>query len=166
MSRVVLIPEIPYTLEGVCETVARRNKTGRRFSIVVVSEGVKPPGGDYVVRRRVEDSHEKIRLGGIGLWLAHAIEEMTGVPSRAVILGHLQRGGSPTARDRILATQFGREAVVQAALGNFGIMVGLQGTEIVPVRLSEVGGRQRLVDLEGGLVRAARAVGTCFGDNR
>ena len=161
---IILIPEIPYTLESVCEAVRRRSALGRRFSIVVVAEGVKPPGGDYVTNGRVEESHDPVRLGGIGVWLARTLQEMTGIESRATVLGHLQRGGTPTARDRVLATQFGREAVEVAVRGEFGVMVALRGVGIGTVPLDKVAGRQRLVDPEGQLVRAARAVGTSFGD--
>ncbi|MHC4480189.1 MAG: 6-phosphofructokinase [Planctomycetota bacterium] len=161
---VILIPEIPYALEKVCEVVAERSGRGRRFSIIVISEGVKQPDGDYVVRRRVADSSDQIRLGGIGVWLARAIDEMTPVESRAVVLGHIQRGGTPSAYDRVLATRLGHAAMLQAAEGNFDVMVGLQGTEILPVPLTDVAGRQRLVDPECQIVRAARSVGTSFGD--
>jgi len=161
---VVLIPEIPYNMEAVCEAVESRSRRGKRFSIVVVSEGVKLPSGDHVVRQRVERSHDKIRLGGIAVWLAGEIEARTSLESRAVVLGHTQRGGTPTARDRVLATMFGREAVVQAAAGRFDVMVGLQDSQIVPVPLSEIADRQRLVTPDCPLVQAARAVGTCFGD--
>jgi len=161
---VILIPEIPYRMERVCEVVKKRSRSGRRFSIVVVAEGVKRPSGDYVVRDRVEESHDKLRLGGIGVWLADQIEERTGLESRAVVLGHIQRGGTPTARDRVLATQFGRQAVVEAVRGNFNCMVGLRNNEIVTVPLSEVADRQRLVDLDCQVLKAARSVGTSFGD--
>jgi len=161
---VILIPEIAYSLENVCEAVAERSRRGRRFSIVVVSEGVKRPDGGYVVRERVESSHDQLRLGGIGSYLAHVIQRATRLESRAVVLGHIQRGGTPTAYDRVLATRFGREAVVQAAQGNYGVMVGLQGTQIVPVPLEEIADKQRLVDPEGEIVCAARSVGTSFGD--
>ena len=161
---VILIPEIPYTLDSVCEALQRRSRRGRRFSIVVVSEGVKPPSGEYVTRRRVENSHDPVRLGGVGMWLAHTLEELTDIESRAVVLGHLQRGGTPTARDRVLATQFGREATEAAARGEFGVMVALRGNEIVRVPLEKVAGRQKRVDPDGQLVQAARSVGTSFGD--
>jgi len=161
---VILIPEIPYTLERVCEAIAQRGRRGRRFSIVVVAEGVRVPEGDYVTRRLVDDPNAPVRLGGIGVWLARKLEELTGIESRAAVLGHLQRGGSPTARDRVLATRFGREATVAAAEGEFGIMVGLRGEEVTRVPLERVAGRQRLVDPECHLVQTARSVGTCFGD--
>ncbi len=162
---VILIPEIPYTMESVCRVVGGRSKRGKRFSIVVISEGVRLPHGDYVVRQRVAESHDQIRLGGIGVWLANEIDALTSVESRAVVLGHIQRGGTPTAYDRVLATRFGREALVEAVEGNFDVMVGLQGTEVVPVPLAEVAGRQRLVDPDCEIVRAARSVGTSFGDD-
>jgi phosphofructokinase-like protein len=161
---IILIPEIPYSMDSVCDAVAGRSGQGKRFSIVVVSEGVRLPDGDHVVRGMVERSHDKVRLGGIALWLAREIERRTSLESRAVVLGHVQRGGTPTARDRVLATQFGREAAVQAAQGNFDVMVGLQGTEIVPVPLIQIADRQRLVEADCSLVQAARAVGTSFGD--
>lgn len=161
---VILIPEIDYRLERVCEVVRERSRRGKRFSIVVVAEGVKRPEGGYVVRERVEASHDRVRLGGIGVWLADQIQEQTALESRAVVLGHVQRGGTPTAFDRVLATRFGRAAVEQAARGNFDVMVGVRGTEIEAVPLEEAAGRQRLVDPECQIVRAARSVGTSFGD--
>ncbi len=162
---IILIPEIPYSLQSVCEAVRERGRRGRRFSIVVISEGVRPPGGDYVARQRVEESHEQLRLGGVGVWLARTIEEMTGIESRAAVLGHLQRGGTPTARDRVLATQFGREAMAAAARGEFGVMVALKGNQITSVPLEKVAECRRPVDPECQLVRAARSVGTSFGDD-
>jgi 6-phosphofructokinase 1 len=161
---IVLIPEIPYSMESVCKAVESRSRRGKRFSIIVVAEGVRLPRGGYVIRQRVEESHEKIRLGGIGVWLAGEIQAMTGVESRAVVLGHIQRGGTPTAYDRVLATRLGHAALVQGVQGNFDVMVGLHGTEVVPVPLAEVAGQQRLVSPDCEIVHAARAVGTSFGD--
>lgn len=162
---VILIPEIPYTLESVCKTFEERAERGRRFSIVVVSEGIKPPDGKYVTRGHVKESHDPVRLGGVGVWLAHTVQEMTGIASRATVLGHLQRGGTPTARDRVLATQFGCEAMQAATRGEFDVTVALQGTDIVTVPLEKVYERQKRVDPEGQLVQAARSVGTSFGDD-
>ncbi len=161
---VILIPEISYDLDVVCEAVRRRSRRGKRFSIIVVSEGVKKPQGGYVVRKRVESSHDQIRLGGIGVWLADQIQKRTSLESRAVVLGHVQRGGTPTAYDRVLATRFGQAAVEQAAQGNFGVMVGLHGTEMGVFPLQKVADRQRLVEPDCQILAAARAVGTCFGD--
>jgi len=162
---VILIPEIPYTLESVCKTIRRRGERGRRFTIIVASEGVKPPGGDYIARDHVEESHDPVRLGGVGVWLARTIEDMTGSESRATILGHLQRGGTPTARDRVLATQYGREALLAAARGEADVMVALKGESIVTVSLDDVADRQKNVDPNGQLVGTARSVGTSFGDD-
>ncbi|MFP4176381.1 MAG: 6-phosphofructokinase [Planctomycetota bacterium] len=161
---IILIPEIDYNMDSICRTVEDRQHSGRNFSIVVVSEGVKTPEGEYVARRHVEESTDTMRLGGIGEWLANAIEDASGVESRSVVLGHLQRGGTPTARDRVLATRFGRNAMVSAAEHNFGTMVALQGNRIENVPLDRVANRQRAVDPDGDLVRTARSVGTCFGD--
>jgi 6-phosphofructokinase 1 len=151
-------------MEHVCRVVEERACVGKRFSIIVVSEGVKLPGGDYVVRQRVEGSHEQIRLGGVAVWLAHEIEERTGTESRAVVLGHIQRGGSPTAYDRVLGTRFGREAMTLAAAGRSDLMVGLHGQDISSVPLAEVAGRQRLVEPDCQILQTARSVGTSFGD--
>ncbi len=161
---IILIPEIPYELDKVCGAVDERSSRGKRFSIVVVSEGVRMPDGGHVIRETVTRGHDKLRLGGIGTWLAGELEDRSGLESRAVVLGHIQRGGTPTARDRVLATRFGREAVVQAAEGNYDVMVGLQGTDMVPVSLTRIADKQRLVDPNCGPVLAARSVGTSFGD--
>jgi len=161
---IILIPEIPYKMERVFDVVEERSKRGKRFSIIVVAEGVQLPGGGYVIRQEVADTHHKTRLGGVGVWLAKEIDTATPVESRAVVLGHVQRGGTPTAYDRVLATRLGHAAMVQAVEGNTDVMVGRQGTRIVAVPLLDVADRQRLVDPDGQIVRAARAVGTSFGD--
>ena len=161
---VVLIPEIPYTFDHVCSYLLERRAKGKRFSIIVVAEGAKPEGGEVVVKRRVADGSEPIRLGGIGMKLRDEIEEATGMETRAVVLGHLQRGGSPTPFDRVLATRLGREAATLALAGKQGVMVGLRGTDIRPVPMEDVAGRQRLVEPDSHLLQTARSVGTCFGD--
>ena len=161
---IILIPEIKYSLENVCKRVHERSKRGKRFSIVVISEGVKMPSGEYKIKTRDEGSHDPIRLGGIGIWLAREIENMTGISSRATILGHLQRGGSPTAHDRVLATLFGQKAMKLVAEGNFGVMVGLRGTEMATTKLDEIANKQRLVIPDSPIIQAAKSVGTSFGD--
>ncbi len=163
---VILIPEIPYRMDVVAEYLESRHAAGKRFSIIVASEGAHPEGGKVVVKRRVEDAAEPIRLGGIGYQLQQDIEEETGLEARAVVLGHLQRGGSPTPFDRVLASRFGREAALLALKGESGRMVGLRGTDIVAVPIKEVAGRQRLVNPDHELVQTARSLGTCFGDQR
>ena len=107
---------------------------------------------------------DPLRLGGIGNLVASRIQERTGLETRVTVLGHLQRGGSPSAFDRILATKFGALALEAASRNEFGVMVSLQGREVVTVRLEDAITRQRLVPLDSQLITAARAVGTCLGD--
>jgi len=161
---VILLPELPHSLEAICERLVSRSRTGRRFSIVVVSEGVELEGGGQVVRCEVADSMNAARLGGVGDVLAARIEEASGVETRVTVLGHLLRGGTPSSADRVLATRYGREAAVCAGTGRHGVMVGLHCGEIVPVPLSEVAGRQRLVPPDHHLIACARSVGASFGD--
>jgi 6-phosphofructokinase 1 len=161
---VILIPEIPYNIEKVCEAILNRRKWGRRFTMVVMAEGAKPEGGELTVRQRIEDSPDPIRLGGCSVVLANQVEERTGFESRAVILGHLQRGGSPTAFDRNLATRYGYYAVRFAAEGKVGQMVALRGTGMMPVPLTEAVGRLRTVPLDHPLILVGRAGGASFGD--
>jgi phosphofructokinase-like protein len=160
---VILIPEIPYDIDVVCEYVRKRSKNGRRFSIVVVAEGAKPRGGKQVVKRVVKESTDPVRLGGIGHKVAQDIETQTGLESRVTVLGHLQRGGTPTAFDRILATRYGVKAAELASDGVGGVMVALRGSEIVAVPLGDVGGKTRTVDAGHPLIRVAESVGTCLG---
>jgi len=160
---VVLIPEIPYDIDIIRSVVKRRSKEGRRFSMVVVSEGAKPIGGDRVVKKIVKESTDPVRLGGIGMKVAKDIEEGTGLESRVTVLGHLQRGGTPSAFDRILATRFGVKAAELCYDGVGGVMVAVRGSDIVTVPLSDVGGKTRLVDLNNPLIDVAKRVGTCLG---
>ncbi|MBN1939978.1 MAG: ATP-dependent 6-phosphofructokinase [Candidatus Aminicenantes bacterium] len=161
---IILIPEIPFTLETVAAKVNFRRKIGKRFSLVVIAEGARPRGGEVVVKKRIEGSPDPIRLGGVGFVLADQLERLTGQEARTVVLGHLQRGGSPTAADRILATQLGHEAVSLAVRGAFGRMVGIRSGKITSVTLDVPAKGQRLVPTDHPLITAARAVGTSFGD--
>jgi phosphofructokinase-like protein len=161
---IILIPEIPYSLEAVLAKVRERKKKGKRFSIVVVAEGAKPKGGEVVVKKIVERSSDPVRLGGIGFSLSDQIERTTGIEARAVVLGHLQRGGSPTAHDRILATQLGAMAVELVVRREFGRMVAVEKGLITSVPLEMAAGGPRTVPLAHPLIKAARAVGTSFGD--
>jgi 6-phosphofructokinase 1 len=161
---VILIPEIPYDLEKVCRVVHDRSTRGRRFSIVVVSEGAKPVGGEMVVRQTIKDSTDPVRLGGIGQLVANRIEERTGLESRVTVLGHLQRGGTPTAFDRVLATRFGVKAAELCNSGASGVMVALKGSEIITVPVADVGDKMRLVSLDHPLLEIARRVGTFLGN--
>jgi 6-phosphofructokinase 1 len=160
---IILIPEIPFSWEKIFDTVLKRSK-GAKFSIVCVAEGAKPQGGDVSVREMDKKRTDPVRLGGIGELIAKRIEDETGLETRVTVLGHTQRGGSPSAFDRILATRFGTVALEAMARGEFGVMASLQNQYVVTVPLADAVGRQRLVPRDSQLVFAARAVGTCFGD--
>lgn len=134
---VILVPERPFDIEEVCEHLRRRHSSGRNFSIVVVSEGAHPKEGTLVTTGTAErDAFGHERLGGIAVTLEREIEERTGFETRMTILGHVQRGGTPTAYDRVLATRFGVAAAEAAIAGRSGVMVALRGTEIVEVPIS------------------------------
>jgi 6-phosphofructokinase 1 len=161
---IILIPEIPYDINVIVKKIRERHGKGKRFSIVVVAEGARPKGGDVVVQRIVKASTEAVRLGGIGFVLGDQIEKLTCIETRAVVMGHLQRGGSPTPFDRVLATQLGSKAVDFIDEGAFGNMVGVKDNDFVKVSLRDVANGKRLVPQDHYLVEAARALGTCFGD--
>ncbi|MBM4331263.1 MAG: 6-phosphofructokinase [Deltaproteobacteria bacterium] len=160
---VILIPEIPYDIEKVCEVVRERHRYGRRSSIVVVAEGAAPKKGEIVVHKLVEDSTDPVRLGGIGYRVGNEIEKKTGLETRVTVLGHIQRGGSPTVFDRVLATRLGSKAVDLVMQGRFGKMVCLRGLKIEDIDLKKVQGDQRKVLPNGDLVMTARSIGVSFG---
>jgi phosphofructokinase-like protein len=160
---IILIPEIPFSWDSVFEAVLKRSK-GAKFSIVCVAEGAKPKGGDISVKELDKKRTDPVRLGGIGETISKRIEEETGLETRTTVLGHVQRGGSPTPYDRILATRFGSVALQAASRGEFEVMVSLRQNEVVTVPLKDAVGKQRLVPPDSQLVFAARAVGTCLGD--
>ncbi|MFQ6002696.1 MAG: 6-phosphofructokinase [Candidatus Zixiibacteriota bacterium] len=157
----ILIPERPVDLDKVCESICKRHQRGRDFSVVVVAEGAKlklsesESGGDEKKKEEIQfvqdqelDAFGHVRLGGIGKTLASEIEKRTGFETRFVILGHVQRGGTPTAFDRMLGTRFGVAAVDLVDEGKFGKMVSLQGNKIVPMDLKEVTAKTKRVDDE------------------
>ncbi|MGA9116910.1 MAG: ATP-dependent 6-phosphofructokinase [Bacteroidota bacterium] len=160
---VILIPEIPFSWDSVMEAVLKRSR-GAKFSIIAVAEGAKPAGGDVTVKEHDRKRTDPVRLGGIGELVAKSIEEQTGLETRVTVLGHVQRGGSPTPYDRILATRFGAAALQAASRGEFGVMASLQRNVVVTVPLRDAIARQRLVPPDSQMVFAARAVDTCFGD--
>jgi len=145
-ATVVLIPERPFDIDEVCEVIRRRHERGRYASIVVVAEGAVPVEGTMAVQSDEVDEFGHVRLGGIGDRLARAIEERTGYETRAIVLGHVQRGGTPTAFDRVLATRFGIAAIDAVHDGAFGTMVALRAGEIVRVPLEEATAELKLVD--------------------
>lgn len=144
----ILIPEKPFDIEEVCEYIKRRQERGRNFSIIVVAEGAKPKGGKEIVYSESIDEFGHIRLGGVGYFLGKEIEKCLGIETRVVVLGHIQRGGSPTAFDRILATRYGIAAIDLVHQGKFGHMVALQGNKVVSIPLKYVVGKRKTVDLE------------------
>jgi len=161
---IILIPEIPYDIEKLCEHLKWRRSQGKHFSIVVAAEGARPKRGKVVVQRIVEDSPDPVRLGGIGFKVGNEIEKLTGLETRVTVLGHLQRGGSPTAFDRILATRFGTRAVELVVERKFGKMVCLRGLHIKDVALEKAVSKLRRVSPEGKIVKTARSIGITFGD--
>jgi phosphofructokinase-like protein len=160
---VILIPEIKFTMDEVCRKIKQRAMMGSKFSIVVVAEGAMTESGEKVLLEGPTKEYQSERLGGIGHWVANRISEGTGMETRVTVLGHLQRGGSPTTFDRVLATRFGVAAVELVAQEEFGMMVCLRGREIRSVSLEEAVGKPKRVDSEGQLVKAAEMLGIEFG---
>ncbi|MBA4312794.1 MAG: 6-phosphofructokinase [Chlorobiaceae bacterium] len=160
---VILIPEIPFKWGSIFDFVWKRSK-GARYSIICVAEGAKPFDGEIVVKEKDTKRTDPIRLGGIGELVAARIQEETKLETRVTVLGHVQRGGSPSAFDRILGTRYGSMALQAASRGEFGTMVSLRGRDVVTVKLEDAIRKQRLVPPESQHVLAARAVGVCFGD--
>ncbi len=161
---IILLPEIPYNVDIVAEKVKERSRTGKRFSIIVVSEGAKAADGDFVIQRIVKESTDPVRYGGVGFVLGSKIEELTGIETRTVVLGHLQRGGTPTPFDRVLATRLGTKVIDMVKDEKFGYMAGVYCNALVEVPLEEVARGQRTVPLNDPLLQSARSVGTSFGD--
>jgi len=161
---IILMPEIPYSMKKIAKKLEERHKVGKRFSIIVIAEGAKPKGGKLTVAKIVEASTDQIRLGGVGTMLAGAIENMTGLETRATILGHLQRGGSPTPFDRNLATRYGYESLKLAAGRRFGRVAALVGGRVTSIPISKAIGKLKTVPLSHPFIEMARAIGTSFGD--
>lgn len=161
---IILIPEIPFNMQVISDEVKARVGKGKRFSLVIVAEGAHPAGGQQIIQRLDKKNPYPIKLGGIGQWLAKRIEEITEIETRAAVLGHIQRGGSPTAFDRNLGTLFGTYAVSLLQKNQFGNMVVLRGQKVTHLALKEAVKQTKKVPLDHPLVKASRAVGTSFGD--
>ncbi|MBI3580573.1 MAG: ATP-dependent 6-phosphofructokinase [Nitrospinae bacterium] len=162
-AHIILIPEIPYDLRHVVTKIYERATIGKHFCVILVSEGAKPAGGQVTVKRHVDDPSMGIRLGGVGNVIAGQIEELTGIDTRVVTLGHVQRGGTPSSFDRILCTRLGVEAVNMIADGKFGMMACLKTPriEIVPL---EQAAMNRKVNPNDQMIAEAKACGISFGD--
>ena len=160
---VILIPEIPFNYESVCAKIAEREGQGKHFTLVVVAEGAREKGGEFITQAGPEKNREA-KLGGIGEVVAREIQERTGKETRVCVLGHLQRGGGPTTFDRLLCTRFGAKAVQLIADEQYGYMVASRPPDTIAVKITEAIGRLRTVPLDGDIVRTARALGVSFGD--
>jgi 6-phosphofructokinase 1 len=160
---VILLPEIEWELEKVCEKIRSRDASGKRFSIVVVAEGARPKGGEASIIGASLPGQDR-RLGGIAERLGVGIQKATGKETRSLVLGHLQRGGSPTGYDRLLATRFGAAAVQAIADRKWGHMVALQSPHLVTVPIEEVLRESKRVDPDHDIVQTARRIGISFGD--
>jgi len=163
---VILIPEIPFDLDEICQVCLTRSEHHKAYTLVAVSEGAKPIGGEVVVDRVVHESPDPIRLGGVSEVLCAQIADNTKLECRATILGHVQRGGKPTAQDRVLATQFGYRALQMVVADQFGRLVTYQKGALSSCGLDEVADQQRIVPPDHPLVKACRAVGTTFAQPR
>jgi len=159
----ILIPEIPFTYESICAKIREREKQGKSFTLVVVAEGAREKGADFVTSGAQEENREA-RLGGIGAMVTAELEKRTGKEARNCVLGHLQRGGSPTTFDRALCTMFGSTAVEMIASGEFGKMVAFTGEQVGSIPLRDAVGKLKTVPPDGGLIRTARSLGVCMGD--
>ena len=158
---IILIPEIPYSIEGITNKIQARINDGKSFSLVVVTESVKKEDGEPI---KTQHSHNQIRYGGIGDYLAHVISSNTNAETRVMSLGHLQRGATPCASDRILATQFGTKAVDLTMSGKTGRMVAIQNDKIVDVDVKEVVTKSQTVTLKHNLIKTAADLGIYIGD--
>lgn len=178
---IALIPEIPYDINKVVEKIEQRRKEGKSFSIIVASEGAKPKDGDIVIKRTLDSGSglDNIRLGGIGDKLVNDIEALTGYEARNTVLGYVQRGGTPTAFDRVLSTQYGAKAVELAMNGIFNVLVTYKGGEFGYVTLEDVVGNNKKVGAASGntaesnirkitmdhsLIKTAKNIGICLGE--
>jgi ATP-dependent phosphofructokinase / diphosphate-dependent phosphofructokinase len=160
---IILLPEFPFEWENVYDKVIERNMMGKRFSLVCVAEGAKPKDGEMVVKAKDIKRTDPIQLGGIAELVAKKISDSTGLETRYTVLGHLQRGGSPTPYDRILSTKFGTYAIEMVIKKKFGRMVALKGNEITSVTIESAIAKQKLVQKNCQAVQAAKAVGISFG---
>ena len=160
---IILIPEMPFSWQMIYDKILKRQIMGKKFSLVCVAEGARAQNEEMVVKEKDIKRTDPLQLGGIGALVAKKIEQNTGRETRVTVLGHLQRGGSPTPFDRILSTKFGAFAIELVSQGKFGRMVSLKGNEIKNVKIEDAIGKQKLVRPDNQAVFAAKAVGISFG---
>jgi len=163
-SDIILIPEIPFEIEKICQKVVSRSKHGKRFSILCVSEGARPKDGKQIVDHINPKSPEPIRLGGVGKKIAEDIHQRTGIETRTTVLGHVQRGGTPVPEDRVLATEFGHAAIEALIAGKRNRLIVMQGRTVTDIDILTAADKERTIPIDHPLIEAAREVGTCFGD--
>ncbi len=162
-AHVILIPEIPYDMDKVCQKILEREAAGHTYSMVVVAEGAKPKGGDIFTLGAKEVGRE-VKLGGVSARVAEEIEKRTGKETRTMVLGHFQRGGSPTTFDRLVALRFGTAAVRAIQGGKSGVMVALDPPVVKLVPLAEAVSQMKAVPLDSDTILTARSLGICLGD--
>lgn len=160
---IILIPEIPYSIDSIIDAMKVRHECGKQFSIVVVSEGACAKGAEQIIQEDASCTGGQVRLGGIGNKVARAIEKQSGIECRVAVLGHLQRGGAPTPYDRLLATRFAVHAMQMVAEKQFDRVVALQSGHMGSVPIETVVGKQRQVPLDSELIEVAESVGVSFG---
>ncbi len=166
-AHIILIPEIPYDIESVVEKIRLRAKGGSPYSVIMVAEGAKPIGGDVVTQESATTRLQGVpQLGGIGFYLANEIKNRIELEVRCTVLGHIQRGGTPTAFDRVLGTRLGSHAVQAAAEGKFGTMVALNTPDIELVPLEDLAGVVRRVPVDSQLVKCAESIGINMGRDK
>ena len=161
---VILIPEIPFTIDKIAENCLDRGRFGKKFTIIAAGEGSVPKGGERFIDHIDDSSPDPIRLGGVAKYVCDELERTTGLDCRSMVLGHIQRGGTPTPHDRILATRFGHFAFELFLRGRRNELVVMRDGELASIPITEVADKVRTVPLDYSALRAARAVGTSFGD--
>jgi len=161
---VILIPEIVFDTDKVCQFVMERSRRGKKFSIICVAEGARPVDGKQIVNHVDLSSPDPIRLGGVGKVVANAIEDKTGIESRITVLGHVQRGGTPVPEDRVLATEFGHAAIQVLLQGRRNRLVVMQGRTVRDIDILDAANKQRTIPMDNRLLATARDLETCFGD--
>ncbi|MEO0477092.1 MAG: ATP-dependent 6-phosphofructokinase [Planctomycetota bacterium] len=162
-SDIILLPEMPFDIDKVCEVVRQRSESGKGFSLICCSEGAKAKGAEQVIKKLDPTSPDPVRLGGIGQIVTDQIQEQTGIEARNTVLGYVQRGGTPSSTDRVLATQFGHKAINVLLSGQPNRLIVMHGRDVTHAPLEAAAGKQRTVPLDHPLLATALAVGTSFG---